>query len=159
MAPARGTLQTGAAFTLTSYANGTVTLNLSQLFDPAALQRALAQHGIPALVKIGNYCSSSPAAPNPGRDGVLSPTGWAGTRHRAAPARGGGFTEGGNFPGKPSQLAPMVDPVTMVIDPAAMPSGTELFVGDYDLGHTLYFDLIYTRSHTCRNAQEPPATP
>ena len=71
-APARGTgtIQT-AAFTLTSYANGTVSLKLSQMFDPAALQQALARHGIPALVKTGTYCSSSPAAPSPTRIGVL----------------------------------------------------------------------------------------
>jgi hypothetical protein len=53
----------------------------------------------------------------------------------------------------------MVDPVTMVIDPAAMPSGTELFIGFFDLGHTLFADLIYTSSHTCSNAQQPPAAP
>jgi hypothetical protein len=153
--PTRGT---GAAFTLTSYANGTVSLKVSQLFDPAALQRALAQHGIPALVKIGAYCSSSPAAPSPAGEGVLLPPGGAGTPHRAAPGPGGqGIIESGNFPVKPSQLAPMVDPVTMVINPAAMPSGTELFIGYFNIGYTVFFDLIYTSSHTCSNAQQPPA--
>ncbi len=63
-APARGTGTTRtAAFTLTSYVNGTVALKLSQVFDPAALQRALAHHGIPALARTGTYCSSSPAVP------------------------------------------------------------------------------------------------
>jgi hypothetical protein len=75
------------------------------------------------------------------------------------PARGGGIELGGNWPVKPSQLAPMVDPVTMVINPAAMPSGTELFIGFFDLGHTLFAGLIYTSSHTCSDAQQPPATP
>jgi hypothetical protein len=51
----------------------------------------------------------------------------------------------------------MADPVSMVIDPAAMPSGTELFIGFFDSGHTLVVDLIYTGSHTCRNTQQPPA--
>ena len=83
-APARtGTVQT-AAFTLTSYTNGTVSLKLSQMFDPAALQRALAQHGTRALVRIGSYCSSSPAAPSPIRLGVL-PGASPGARRGAPP--------------------------------------------------------------------------
>jgi hypothetical protein len=158
-----GTIET-AAFTLTSYVNGTVSLKLSQLFDPAALQRALAQHGIPALVKTDTYCSSNPAAPDPGRIGVLSVPAPAGTRHRATPPPGGhgivgGIIESGTFPVKPSQLAPMVDPVTMVINPAAMPSGTELFIGNFNIGYAIFLNLIYTGSHTCSNAQQPPATP
>ena len=64
-----------------------------------------------------------------------------------------------NLPVKPSQLAPMVDPVSMVINPAAMPSGTELFIGYFDLVHTFFLDLIYTSSHTCSHAQQPPGTP
>ncbi len=40
--------------------------------DHAALQQALAQHGIPALVKTDTYCSSNPAAPDPRSFGVLS---------------------------------------------------------------------------------------
>ena len=49
-----GTIRT-AAFTLTRSANGTDTLTSSnsQMLDPAALQQALAQHGIRALVKTG----------------------------------------------------------------------------------------------------------
>jgi hypothetical protein len=142
-----GTVET-AAFTLTSYANGTVSLKLGQLFDPAALQRALAQHGIPALVKNDTYCSSSLAAPNPLRDGVLP--GWG-----TPPPGVRGILMSGNFPVKPSQLAPSVDPVTAVINPAAMPPGTELFIGYYDLGHTFFLDLIYTSSHTCSNGKPP----
>ena len=87
--PGHSTIQT-AAFTLTSYTNGTVSLKLSQMFDPAALQQALAQDGIPALVKIGSYCSSSPAAPSPIRLGVLPGPAPAGTRHRATPGLGAG---------------------------------------------------------------------
>jgi hypothetical protein len=67
--------------------------------------------------------------------------------------------ESGTFPVKPSELAPMVDPLTVVIDPAAMPSGTELFIGYFNLGHTVFLDLIYTGSHTCSNSQQPLATP
>jgi len=158
--PARrtGPAQT-AAFTLTSYSNGTTALNVGQLFDPAALQRALAQHGIRALVKTGSYCSSHPAAPDPGRLGVLSVPAPGSPRHRATRARSGrGVMESGTFPVRPSQLAPFVDPVTMVINPAAMPSGTELFIGNFNLGHTLFLDLIYTSAHTCRNSRQPPVT-
>jgi hypothetical protein len=158
-APARGTgtIQT-AAFTLTSNANGTASLNLSQMFDPPALQRALAHDGIPALVRSDTYCSSRPAVPAPVSLGVFQVPG--GTRHRAPPARGGhGFTgimQSAMFPVSPSDLAPSVDPVTMVINPAAMPPGTELFIGYFNLGYTVYANLIYTSSHTCSNSQEPP---
>jgi hypothetical protein len=162
-APTRnGTAQT-AAFTLTSYTNGTVSLKLSQVFDPAALQRALAQHGTRALVKIGSYCSSSPAAPSSIRLGVLpgASPGPAGTRRRAAPGLGNGqgIWESVTLPVKPSQLAPMVDPISMVINPAAMPAGTELFIGYFDLAQTIVVNLIYTSSHTCRNTQQPPGGP
>jgi len=157
-----GTIQT-AAFTLTSYTNGTVSLTLSQLFDPVALQRALARHGIRALVKIGSYCSSSPAAPSPIRLGVLpgaSPVP-AGTHRRATPGLGNGqgIWQTVTLPVKPSQLAPMVDPISMVINPAAMPSGTELFIGYFDLVQTVVVNLIYTGSHTCSNTQQPPGPP
>jgi hypothetical protein len=154
-APTRnGTAQT-AAFTLTSYTNGTVSLKLSQVFDPAALQRALAQHGTRALVKVGSYCSSSPAAPSSIRLGVLpgASPGPAGTRRRAAPGLGNGqgIWESVTLPVKPSQLAPMVDPISMVINPAAMPAGTKLFLGYVNSGrvHTLNPRLIYANSYTC----------
>jgi hypothetical protein len=161
-APGAGTVQT-AAFTLTSYTNGTVSLKLSQLFDPAALQRALAQAGIRALVKNDMYCSSSPAAPSPIRLGVLpgASRGPAGTRHRATPGLGNGqgIWESVTLPVKPSQLAPMVDPVSMVINAAAIPAGTELFIGYFDVAQTIIVNLVHTSSHTCRNTQQPPGPP
>ena len=145
-APARstGTIRT-AAFTLTSNANGTDTLTLthSQMFDPAALQQALAQHGIPALVKTDTYCSSNPAAPGPYSIGVLSnrpPASSLPRRHSAA-------------------LSRRVARTVTVINPAAMPSGTELFFGYFNSDQALFFDLIYTSSYTCSNGQPPPATP
>jgi len=140
-----GTVQT-AAFTLTSYTNGTVSLKLSQVFDPAGLQRALAQHGIPALAKTDTYCSSNPAVPAP-----------VGRRVLSIPRGIPDIIQAGNWPVKPSQLAPFVDPITMVLDPAAMPSGTELFIGNFDLGHTIFVGVIYTSSRTCINGQQPPA--
>ena len=150
-APARstGTIRT-AAFTLTRNANGTDTLTLtnSQMFDPAALQRALARHGIRALVKTGTYCSSNPAAPDPGSIGVLTVQ----------------LANGTPLP-KPSPAVKTVVPanfvpadIVTVINPAAMPSGTELFFGYFNSDHGLFFDLIYTSSYTCSNGQ-PPATP
>ncbi|MGO9217265.1 MAG: hypothetical protein ACLP5E_05750 [Streptosporangiaceae bacterium] len=152
-----------AAFTLTSYTNGTVSLTLGQMSDPAALQRALAQHGTRALVKIGSYCSSSPAAPSPIRLGVLpgASPGPAGARRRATPGLGNsqGIWQSVTLPVKPSQLAPMVDPISMVINPAAMPAGTELFIGYFDLAQTIVVNLIYTGSHTCRNTEQPPGGP
>jgi hypothetical protein len=161
-APDRGTGTTQtSAFTLTSYVNGTVSLKLSQVFDPAALQRALSQHGVRALVKTGTYCSSSPAAPSPVRLGVLPSPRRAGTRHRATPGPGGGqgIWESATLPVKPSQLALMADPISMVINPAAMPSGTELFIGFFDPGYSIFVDLIYTGSHTCIKGQPSPAVP
>ena len=63
-APAGTTIRT-AAFTLARNANGTATLTLTkaQVFNPTALQQALQRDGIPALVEMGSYCSSSPAPP------------------------------------------------------------------------------------------------
>jgi hypothetical protein len=62
-APARstGTIRT-AAFTLAEHANGTATLTLTApvLVDPSALQSALRQDGIPAVVTAGSFCSSDP---------------------------------------------------------------------------------------------------
>jgi hypothetical protein len=63
-APARGTgtIRT-AAFTLVEHANGTATLTINNprvLLEPRVLQRDLRQHGIPALVTAGSFCSSEP---------------------------------------------------------------------------------------------------
>jgi hypothetical protein len=46
-----------------------------------------------------------------------------------------------------------------VINPAAMPSGTELFFGYLNSGHALFFDLIYTNSYTCSNGLPPSGPP
>ena len=141
-APARstGTIRT-AAFTLTRNANGTDTLTLSrrQMLDPAALQRALAQHSIRALVKTGTYCSSNPAAPDPGSIGVLT----------VQLANGTPVPKPTPAVKTPANFVP-ADTMT-VINPAAMPSGTELFFGYFNSDHGLLFSLIYTSSYTCSN--------
>jgi hypothetical protein len=149
-APTPGATIQAAAFTLTSNANGTdtLTLKMSQMLDPAALQRALRQHGIPALVKTDTYCSSSPAAPDPASIGVLS------VRppfkpHGLVPAPAGAA---------PSTLKQIAARTVTVINPAAIPARTELFF-DYASGDRLLFaGLIYTDSYACSTGQ-PPAAP
>lgn len=142
--PGTGTIRT-AAFTLTSNRNGTDTLTLTggQMFDPAVLQRALAQHGIPALVKTGTWCSSSPAAPDPASIGVLA---------FSPPVKS---SQGGPRALGSREQGPIGSHIEAVINPAAMPSGTELFFGYYDNG--LSPNLIYTHSYTCVNGEQPPA--
>jgi hypothetical protein len=141
-----GTIRT-AAFTLTRNANGTDTLTLthSQIFDPAAFQQALAQHDIPALVKTGTYCTSNPPAPDPASIGVLSLR----APVKQQPPRGV-FTHL-----TPSEMNRIAAGTRTVINPAAMPTGTELFFSYVNSGHALFFDLIYTSSYTCSNALPP----
>ena len=140
-APAPGTIRT-AAFTLARHANGTasLTLNQDQVFDPATLQQALARDGIPALVQTGTYCTSTPAPPS---NGVLSIQ----------------LPDGSPVPitGRRSPVPP--DAVT-VINPAAMPAGTELSFTYVNHDRVLTGDLIYTAAHTCSTtppAGQPPA--
>ena len=129
-----GTIRT-AAFTLTRNANGTDTLTLSnsQMINPTALQQALAQDGIPALIKTGTICSSNPAPPGPASIGVLTVERPDGT------------------PVPSSAHRVKIDGDVTVINPAAMPAGTELFFGYFNSGriHALQPGLIYTHSYTC----------
>jgi hypothetical protein len=139
-APAPGTIRT-AAFTLALNANGTasLTLNQDQVFDPAALQQALSRDGIPALVQAGTYCTSTPAPPSSGVLSVQLPDGSPVAK---------------STPGHPSPVPP--DAVT-VINPAAMPAGTELSFTYSNDNHDLTAGLIYTAAHTCSST--PPAGP
>jgi hypothetical protein len=142
-----GTIRT-AAFILTRNADGTdtLTLTMSQMLDPAVLQQALAHDGIPALVKTGIYCSSSPAAPDPASIGVLSVRLPVKPPHVMVPAPSGPA---------PSELKRIAARTATVINPAAMPAGTELFFGYSTSIHALFTDLIYTSSHTCSNGLPP----
>ncbi len=117
------------------------------MLDPAALQRALAQAGIPALVKIGSTCSSNPAAPDPGRLGVLS------IRPPVQPPRLA-MPVPSNF--KPSDLNRIIDHTVTVINPAKMPSGTELFFGYFNSDHAIFFDLIYPAPTPAARVSRPP---
>ena len=135
-APAPGTIRT-AAFTLARNANGTasLTLNQGQVFDPATLQQALARDSIPALVQTGTYCTSNPAPPSRGALSIQLPDG--------SPVP---------MTGRRSPVPP--DAVT-VINPAAMPAGTELSFTYSNHDRVLTGSLIYTAAHTC--SPTPPA--
>ena len=136
----QGTIRT-AAFTLASNANGTATLTISpgELLDPAALQSDLAQYGIPAKVTTGSICTSDPAPA--GFSQVVS-----------------------SYPAGESAATPQngVQPA-ITIDPSAMPAGTELSVGDFQLSSGEYpgqqqadFVLIDTSSYTCSSTPPDP---
>ena len=139
-----GTIRT-AAFTLVSNADGTATLTINPnvLLEPATLQRDLARDGVPAMVTVGSFCSSDPAPA--GFLDVVSlqkiprgelPTPSPGTKPRHLPDR------------------------TMMIHPAAMPAGTELSFGNFQLanGEQTSFALIDRASYTCTSTA-PTAPP
>ena len=138
LGPARtsGTIRT-ASFTLVSNPNGTATLAISpkELLDPAALQSDLAKYGIPAKVTTGSFCSSDPAPA--GFSQVVS-----------------------SHPAGPATATPHNGvPPTITIDPAAMPAGTELSVGDFQLTsgeQQAGFVLIDTSSYTCSSTPPGP---
>jgi hypothetical protein len=140
------TIQT-AAFTLTGNANGTDTLVLTmkQVFDPAVFQQALAQHGIPAVVKSGVYCTSNPSPPNPAAIGVLSIQLPAGLPHQGKAM----------MATNAQPRNQLVADTKTVIDPAKIPTGTELFFGYSSAGHALFFDLIYPGSYSCGSGEPP----
>jgi hypothetical protein len=140
-ARAHGTIRT-AAFTLISHADGTDTLTLkpAALLDPAALQRDLQAHGIPAMVTSGSFCTSDPPPD--------------------------GFTQVVTLPG-PGSWTPQ-SPPTMTIDPSAMPPGAELSIGYFQLRsgqaageQEAALVLIDTSSYTCSTTppdlSSPPA--
>jgi hypothetical protein len=138
--PAPGTIRT-AAFTLVSNSNGTATLTINpkELLDPAALQSDLAQFGIPAKVTTGSFCSSDPAPAGFSQVVSSSPAG----PFTATPQNG-------------------VHP-TITINPAAMPAGTELSIGNFRLSSGVYsgqqqadFVLVDTGSYTCSSTPPDP---
>ena len=133
-APAHGTdtIRT-MAFTLVRHPNGTATLTINRnvLFEPGTLQSDLARDGIRAMVAVGRFCSSDPA-----------PAGW---------------TKVMSFPGSPADPGPVR---SVVINPAAMPAGTELSFGNFQLANASQTSLalIDTRSYTCTSTA-PTAPP
>jgi hypothetical protein len=134
-APAPGTIRT-LSFTLVSNTNGTdtLTLNPTELLDPTALQNDFQQYGITAVVTTGSLCTSDPA-----------PAGFS----QAVTAPGPGTGEG----------TPSGDQPTITINPSAIPAGTELSVGDFQLSsgeQQADFVLINTNSYTCSNTPPDP---
>ena len=135
---APGTIRT-AAFKIVKQANGkaTLTLNPNEFLDPATLQSDLAKYGIPAKVTSGSFCSSDPA-----------------------PA---GFSQVVSLPPREAPVPPQSGvPPTITFDPAAMPAGTELSFGFFQLtsgGQQLSFALIETSSYSCTSTPPGPAGP
>jgi hypothetical protein len=131
-----GTIRT-AAFTITRNANGTATLTINPrvLFDPGTLQGDLAQYGIPAKVTTASFCSSDPAP--------------------------GGFSQAVTFsPAIQGDSGPQqVRNPAVTINPAAMPAGTELSVGVFQVsnGDDTALALINANSSTCTSTA--PTTP
>jgi hypothetical protein len=130
-------------FVLTANANGTLTLTMRQMLDPTALQRALAEHGVRALVKTGTYCTSNPSPPAPQSIGVLIT--------RPSIQGSVGLVPAPSQP-TPGSLNRIFDHTKTVIDPAAMPAGTELFFGYLPGDQLLISGLIYAHSYTCSSA-------
>jgi hypothetical protein len=130
-----GTIQT-TAFTLVHHADGTATLtiNLNVLLDPATLRSDLQHDGIAAMVTTGSFCASDPAPA--GINQVL--------------------------PQEPKAPPRSARTMTMTIDPAAMPAGTELSFGYFPLspGGETAVALIDTTAYTCTSTTpvyNPPA--
>ena len=153
-APVHSTSRTMATGTIRSLATGTIrnaafkivknakdkatlTINPQEVLDPATLQSDLAQSGIPAKVTSGSFCSSDPA-----------------------PA---GFSQVVSMPPRAAPAAPQtgVQP-TITFNPAAMPAGTELSIGYFQLssgGQQASFALIDTTSYSCTSTPPGPAGP
>lgn len=135
-----------AAFTLAGNPDGTATLtiNAGELLDTASLQRDLAQYGIPAKVTSGRFCSSDPAP-----DGFKQAVQLYGPWVRMTPSG----------PGKPP---PDQSTLSVTIDPAAIPAGTALSIGDFQLGpdqQQADLALIDTSSSTCSSTPPGPDGP
>ena len=115
------------AFTLVKDADGTVTLTIHPgvLLELGTLQRDLQRDGIPAKVTNGSFCSSDPA-----------PSGFRQVVNAVLPGLNG---------------TPMTASPTLTINPAAMPAGTELSFGHFQLpsGQETVAGLIDTSSYTC----------
>jgi hypothetical protein len=132
-----GTIRT-AAFTITRNANGTATLTINArvLFDPSTLQGDLAQYGIPAKVTSASFCSSDPAPSGFSQAVTFSPA-----------------IQGDSGPQQ-------VHNPTVTINPAAMPAGTELSVGVFQVSNrdNAALGLINANSYTCTSTA-PTAPP
>jgi len=91
-----------------------------------------------------HICSSTPAAPDPVSIEVLSVQASNGLSHGAIPAPGGP---------PPSEVQQIAAHTVTVINPAAIPTGTELFFSYSGTDQAVFADLIDTSSYTCTNSQ------
>jgi hypothetical protein len=136
------------AFTLVKNANGTATLtiNANVLFQPGTLQSDLARDGIPAKVTVGSLCSSNPIPAGAAQVVSVQKAQHPGSGTPRA-ARGTGTAQHSG-PGPAQAGSP---DHTITINPAAMPAGTELSFGNFQLtnGEQTDFTLIDTDSYTC----------
>ncbi len=122
------------AFTLVKHANGTATLtiNMGVVTEPGILQRDLRRDGIPALVTANSFCNSRSSAGSLGAVLLAGPT----------------------------SVGPGPKPLRrMIINTAAMPSGTELSFGYFrrSSGQTTIIALIDSSFYRCSKAL--PAAP
>jgi hypothetical protein len=145
---APGSVRT-TGFTLVSNANGTDTLTLTgdQVFNPGALQRALSQAGIPALVTSGRICRSDPQ-PQPPMAGIFSLQLPGGHPVNLTPWNVLSQTSGAGHP------VPL--DAVLVINPAALPAGTELWFGYRPDAQALLEGVIYRNSYTCHPFTNKP---
>jgi len=162
----RGTIRT-AAFTLVSNANGTDTLTLTggQAFNPGALQRALNKAGIRALVTSGQLCRSpgwsATATPPPGflplpfpPNGIISLQLPGGRPVALTPWNVLRLSSSGG-----GRRIPL--DAVLVINPATLPAGTELWFGYRPDDQALFNGVIDQNSYTCspfRNKPNPGST-
>lgn len=140
-APSTGPIRT-AAFTLTSNPDGTatLTLNVDELLNTSALQSDLTKNGIPAKVTSGSFCSSDPAPDGFSRAVVLKAP-WS-----PDPPAGGTVTPPADQP-----------TITVTIDPAAIPAGAALSVGDFRTAsgqQKAFLSLIDTSAFTCSSTPD-----
>jgi hypothetical protein len=91
-----------AAWTVQNGPDGTVNVTLHQTRDAQGLQRVLAEHGVPAIVRFGEVCQP---------EGKTLP---ASELSQVLGLSGSGLAVGGS------------DPVVFRISPAKMPSGSKL---------------------------------
>jgi hypothetical protein len=136
-----------AAFTIVRNANGTdtLTINSDVFFEPATLQNDLARFGIPAIVTRGAWCTSDPTPNGLAQVLTFPPIGSDGAQRH--PKNGQTLTAPPTASDGNDNTAD-----TMTINPAAMPPGTELSFGNFQLppaGRQTVATLIDTNSHTC----------
>jgi hypothetical protein len=135
---APGTIRT-ASFKIVKNSAGTATLilNPNELLDPATLQSDLAKYGIPAKVTSGSFCSSDPAPAGFSQVVSLPP------RETPVP------TQSGAQP-------------TVTFNPAAIPTGTELSFGYFQLTGgegQVSLALVDTSSYSCTSTPPGPGGP